>query len=92
MPEVTIRSFAKLREKLGEINKISVADGVSVYEAIERFAENNSAAKEELFSPEGLKTYIILMFNRERIDIDDAKEMKISDGDEIVLYPPVSGG
>lgn len=92
MPEITIRSFAKFREMFGEINKINVTDRATVYESIEQFADSNEKAKSELFSSEGLKGHIILMFNRERIDIDEAKETKVSEGDEIVLYPPVSGG
>lgn len=76
----------------GEINKITVLEGASVYECIKLFAETNEKAKTELFSNDELKDHVILMLNRERIDSDEAKDLKTSNGDEIVLYPPVSGG
>lgn len=92
MPEVTIRSFAKFREMFGEINKVNIEGKATVYDCIEKFAESNDTAKSELFSSEGIKGHIIIMFNRERIDIEEAKENEVRDGDEIVFYPPVSGG
>lgn len=92
MPEAVIRSFAKFREMFGDINKIDVADGTSVFDAVVAFAEKTEHAEDELLSDGELKPHIILMYNRERIDSSDAKEIKVRDGDEIVLYPPVSGG
>ncbi|HJJ48443.1 MAG TPA: MoaD/ThiS family protein [Methanocorpusculum sp.] len=91
MPEVTIRAFASLKEIFGAENTFSVAAGATVYSCIEAFA-NASGKCGELFDAGGLKPHIILMYNRERIDAEDAKEIALSDGDEIVLYPPVSGG
>ena len=51
-----------------------------------------AAADDEIFEGGVLKSHIVLMYNRERIDSEDAAEIAVEDGDEVVLYPPVSGG
>ncbi|MDO5845452.1 MAG: MoaD/ThiS family protein [Methanocorpusculum sp.] len=91
MTEITIRAFAKFRELFGAETKISVPSGASVYDGLLAFAEVKNA-EAELFAETELKPHIVLMYNRERIDAEDAKSISLKDGDEIVLYPPVSGG
>lgn len=92
MTDITIRAFAKFREMFGAETPLSVSDGASVLDALLQFAETISQAKEELFDGDVLKEHVVLMYNRERIDAEDAAEISLSDGDEVVLYPPVSGG
>ena len=50
------------------------------------------AAQTGLFENGSLKGHVVFMYNGERIDAEDASEITVEDGDEIVLYPPVSGG
>ncbi|HJJ98847.1 MAG TPA: MoaD/ThiS family protein [Methanocorpusculum sp.] len=92
MNEITILAFSGFREKFGEKNTIEVPKGATVLSALHTFAKTVPAAQNELFDGGHLRRHIILMYNRERIDADDAKEISISNGDEIVIYPPVSGG
>ena len=93
MAEITIRAFAKFREMFGAENVISVSDGSTVLDSLVQFAKTKaSAAEDEIFECGVLKSHIVLMYNRERIDSEDAAEIAVEDGDEIVLYPPVSGG
>lgn len=92
MTDITIRAFAKFREMFGAETALSAADGATVLDSLLQFAETVPAAKEELFDGEILKEHVVLMYNRERIDAEDAAEITVEEGDEIVLYPPVSGG
>ncbi|MCK9314099.1 MAG: MoaD/ThiS family protein [Methanocorpusculum sp.] len=92
MPEIIIRSFAKFRELFGGTNSITVPPETTVSGTLLAFAKTRSASMDELFSGAELKSNIILMYNRERIDAEDAKTIIPADGDEIVIYPPVSGG
>lgn len=92
MSEICILAFAGFREKFGERNAVSAPEGATVLSVLQMFAEDVPAAREELFDGGVLRGHVILMYNRERIDADDAAEITVSDGDEIVLYPPVSGG
>ena len=90
MAEITIRAFAKFREIFGAETVISVPDGSTVLDSLVQFAK--TAAEDEIFEGGVLKSHIVLMYNRERIDSEDAAEIAVDDGDEVVLYPPVSGG
>lgn len=92
MHEITILAFAGFREKFGEKNTVSVSSGATILSVLESFAKNVPQAHDELFEGEHLRGHMILMYNRERIDAEEAAETAVSDGDEIVLYPPVSGG
>ena len=93
MAEITIRAFAKFREIFGAETVISVPDGSTVLDSLVQFAKTAAAAAEdEIFEGGVLKSHIVLMYNRERIDSEDAAEIAVENGDEVVLYPPVSGG
>ncbi|MDO9523625.1 MAG: MoaD/ThiS family protein [Methanocorpusculum sp.] len=92
MPQITIRSFAKFREFFGEKNTLSVPNGTSVLGALLAFAKTRSEGMDQLFADAELRSHIILMYNRERIDSDDAATILVAEDDEIVIYPPVSGG
>ncbi|HJJ92715.1 MAG TPA: MoaD/ThiS family protein [Methanocorpusculum sp.] len=92
MIEVTILAFAKFREKFGEKNTVTVSNGETVLSVLHTFAETLPSARDELFEERQLRRHVILMYNRERIDANDAEEIIVANGDEIVIYPPVSGG
>lgn len=92
MTAVTIRAFAKFRELFGAETPLEVPTGSTVADALVQFAKTVPSAEAELFENGELKGHVVLMYNRERIDAEDAAELPLEDGDEIVLYPPVSGG
>ncbi len=92
MTEVTILAFAKFRELFGEKNTVSAESGATVLTVLANFAQTVPAACGELFEGSQLRSHVIVMYNRERIDSEEAAEITVCDGDEIVLYPPVSGG
>ncbi|MDU9376416.1 hypothetical protein McpSp1_10310 [Methanocorpusculaceae archaeon Sp1] len=92
MTEVTILAFAKFRELFGEKNIVTTDSNATILAALERFAQTVPAACGELFEENRLRGHVIIMHNRERIDAEEAGEIIVRDGDEIVLYPPVSGG
>lgn len=91
MAEITILAFAKFREVFGEKTVLSVNEGTNILSCLKMFAEQKHA-RDELFDGHDIKSHVILMYNRERIDLEEADKIKVRDGDEIVLYPPVSGG
>lgn len=92
MTDITIRAFAKFRELFGAETALSVPEGATVLDALAVFGKTVPSAEEELFDGGELKGHVVLMYNRERIDAEDAAEIPVEDGDEVVLYPPVSGG
>ena len=92
MTEVCIRSFAKFRDMFGAEKKLDVPHASTVYDCLILFAGEVPAAQTWLFENGALKGHVVFMYNGERIDAEDASEITVEDGDEIVLYPPVSGG
>ena len=92
MTAVTIRAFAKFRELFGAETPLDVPAGSTAADALVQFAKTVPSAEAALFENGELKGHVVLMYNRERIDAEDAAELSLEDGDEIVLYPPVSGG
>lgn len=92
MTEILIRSFAKYRDLFGAEHKVDVPFGGTIADALILFAGQHPAAQTELFERGVLKSHVVLMYNKERIDHEDMHEIVPEDGDEIVLYPPVSGG
>lgn len=92
MPTITIHSFARFRELFGEKNQVEVPSGANILFTLREFAGTNPIIREELFDDSFIKSHVILMYNRERIDLEEADRIEVSNGDEIVIYPPVSGG
>ncbi len=92
MSQITVVSFARFREMFGGTHTITTENDATVLSALLTFADAVPQARAELFAGETLRGHVILMYNRERIDADEAADISVRDGDEIVLYPPVSGG
>jgi molybdopterin converting factor small subunit len=92
MNKITILAFAGFQRKFGEKNTVISPKGTTVLSILRTFAETIPAACDELFDGTDLRRHVILMYNHERIDTEDAEKIVVSDGDEIGLYPPVSGG
>ena len=92
MTAVTVRSFAKFRELFGDEKRLDVPHASTIYDALILFAGETPAAQTGLFENGSLRPHVVIMYNKERIDTEDASEIVLEDGAEIVLYPPVSGG
>jgi len=92
MTSITVRSFARYRELFGDSVTIDVPPGSTISDALILFAVQKPAAQTEIFEGMTLKSHVVLMYNKERIDLDEATSITVEEGDELVLYPPVSGG
>ncbi|HJJ47331.1 MAG TPA: hypothetical protein O0X32_03675, partial [Methanocorpusculum sp.] len=73
MITVTIHAFAKYRDLFGEETKVEVQDGATVYDSLILFAGMKQKAHTELFEGSALRSHFVLMYNRERIDLNDAR-------------------
>lgn len=90
---VKIRFFARFRELLGTDIITDVEAGTTFPALITTIAEKNPEGYTAIFDEKGaFREFVILMKNGRRIDIADAAETPVSDGDDIAVFPPVAGG
>ena len=90
---VKIRFFARFRELLGNDIIIDVDKGKMFISLITTIAQKNPEGYAAIFDENGaFREFVILMKNGKRIDIADAAQTPVEDGDEIAVFPPVAGG
>lgn len=90
---ITIRFFARFRELLGASIVVDNGDGTILTDLIRNAALKNKEGLDAIFDGDGnFHDYVILMLNGKRLDIGKAAGIKVSDGDEIAVFPPVAGG
>jgi len=87
-----VKAFASFREMLGSEQELNLPGTASTETVLAALARSNQRfAKEAFDTPGRLKDHVWLMRNRRRIGPDSMKEA-LEEGDEIVIFPPVSGG
>ncbi len=90
---VKIRFFARFRELLGNDIITDVDTGKMFTPLITTIAQKNPEGYAAIFDENGaFREFVILMKNGKRIDIADAAQTPVEDGDEIAVFPPVAGG
>jgi molybdopterin synthase sulfur carrier subunit len=90
---IKIRFFARFRELLGTDIVTDVETGMMFSSVITTIAKKNPGAYDAIFDENGtFREFVILMKNGKRIDIADAAQTPVEDGDEIAVFPPVAGG
>ena len=90
---VKIRAFALFREILGKERDMNIPEGSTVFSLLEEIGSSDPAFRElALDGSGGLKDYIQLMINKKRIDPLHASIIQLKEGDELAIFPPVSGG
>ncbi len=96
--KIKIKFFARFSEIFGRetIFEYGNGDGESknsLKDAVSSFCRRYPDKYGEVFTKDDeFQDYVLIMHNLTRIDRDDAGEVKLSDGDEIAVYPPVAGG
>jgi molybdopterin synthase sulfur carrier subunit len=88
-----VRFFARFRELLGAEVITEPAPGTTFASLIRGVAQGNGEGYDAIFDEHGtFREHVILMRNGKRVEAADAGKILIADGDEIAVFPPVSGG
>ncbi len=91
--KIRIRTFAQVKDILGADSFLEYPEGTSVRELLDSLRQRAGESEDQLFSRNGdLHSHLVLMINGTRIYKDDIESLTLSEGDEIALFPPVSGG
>ena len=90
---VKIRFFARFRELLGTDIMTDVPSGTTLCTLIATIARRDPAGYAAIFDNGGtFHEFVILMKNGKRIELAEAADTPVADGDEIAVFPPVAGG
>ena len=88
-----IRFFARFREILGTDIAAEAVPGTTLADLVRETTRGNGEGLLAIFDENGaFREHVILMRNGKRVEAADAGELRVADGDEIAVFPPVSGG
>jgi molybdopterin synthase sulfur carrier subunit len=90
---VKVRFFARFRELLGTDIPAEATDGTTLVSFIREIAETKKDGYDAIFDEHGnFREFVIVMRNGKRVEHEDALSIRVADGDEIAVFPPVAGG
>lgn len=90
---VMIRFFAQFSELIGTDISTELSPDVTLANLIKQVASKNKEGYDAIFDENGtFREFVIIMRNGKRLDTVHAANARIKDGDEIAVFPPVSGG
>lgn len=86
--------FADLAELADEDTvEVDVADGGTIDDALAALLERHPSLEGRILDDEGeLREHINVLCNGESVRTGDGLETELESGDELALFPPVSGG
>ncbi len=88
-----VRFFARFRELLGAEVIAAPAPGTSFLALVLDVTRGNGEGHDAIFDETGaFREHVILMRNGKRVEAADAGMILLADGDEVAVFPPVSGG
>jgi len=90
---VKVRFFARFRELLGTDIPADPKDGATLLSLVRDLAQEKKEGYDAIFDEQGnFHEFVIVMRNGKRVEHEDAGTVRVADGDEIAVFPPVAGG
>jgi molybdopterin synthase sulfur carrier subunit len=90
---VKIRFFARFRELLGTDIPAEPEDGATLLSLVRDTAGRKKEGYDAIFDENGhFREFVIVMQNGKRIEHEDSATVRVADGDEVAVFPPVAGG
>jgi molybdopterin converting factor small subunit len=94
MISVSIHYHNMLRRRTGvEQETIQLSDETPLYGALDKVAKHYAPPlREMLFAPDGTVASHLVVFRNGKLVREDARTVQLRDGDELMLFPAISGG
>jgi molybdopterin converting factor small subunit len=91
---VNVRYHNILRHRAGiEQQTVTLPEGTSLLALLEHLAEHRSPGlRDLLLTPEGAVAPGLVVFRNGQLVRQDQRELAVADGDELKLFPMISGG
>jgi sulfur-carrier protein len=90
---IRVRAFASFREILGKERELEASEGSTIADLLNELASSSPLFKESAFDNSGiLRDYVLLMWNKKKIDPCQDLSLEMHEGDELAIFPPVAGG
>lgn len=90
--KVKIKLFANFREATKQKEVEVAPKGSAVSDAIRALIDKYPNIDALLYQDGKMKPYVNILLNGQSLKGEDGLKAQIKDGDEIALFPPVSGG
>ena len=90
MAHIKVRLFANIREITGE--RELFLDSTTVSGVLDLLTSIKPDLRDVLFEDGALRPYITVLINGRNITEIDGVMSSLSEGDEVAIFPPVSGG
>lgn len=90
---IRFRLFANFREAAKQKDvDVAVSGGNTISDAIKALLARYPAMEPMMFQDGRLKQYVNVLLNGQAVKGDQVAMIDVKEGDEIALFPPVSGG
>ena len=90
MQGIRVRLFANFREFAG--TKELLLEGYTVRDILEKMCRKFPGFEKMLFKDDNLLPYVNVFFNGKNILESGGLDAPLENGDEVAIFPPVSGG
>ena len=90
--KVLIRCYARFRDAFGEEQVLELPEGATILDAVRTLAGTGPDADLLVDNAQNIRSYVMIMYHDTRVSPMEAESVSLSDGDMIILFPPVSGG
>ncbi len=90
MPKISVKLFANFREFAG--TKELEIDGITINEILGMLCKKFPGFEKMLFKGKNLNPYVNVFLNGRNVLESGGLDAVVNAGDEIAIFPPVSGG